>query len=72
MSRKHLPLKPGVWEPPGRHLCIPEPGRPGCVILIEIGVNGEVYPVAIGQKVTKILPVYFYSPTSGFNTILSI
>ena len=50
-------------------LCIPEPGRPDCVIFIEIGVNGDAYPVAINPKVTKNLPVSFYSPTSGFKIL---
>ena len=63
-------FKTRCWEPPGRYLCIPEPGRPGCVISIEIGVKGDVYPVAISQKVTKNLPVSFYSPR--FTESLSI
>ena len=37
-----------------------------CVISIEIGVNGDAYPAAVSQKVTKTLPVSFYSPMSGF------
>ena len=61
-----LILKARCWKPPGHYLCIPEPGRPDCVISIEIGVNGDTYPVAISPKVTKNLPVSFYSPTSGF------
>ena len=60
-------LKARCWKPPGHYQCIPEQGRPDCVISIEIGVNGDAYPVAISPKVTKILPVSFYSPMSGFN-----
>ena len=62
-------LKARCWKPPGRCLCITEPGRPDCVISIEIGVNGDAYPVAISPKVTKNLPVSFYSPTSGFKGV---
>ena len=62
-----LILKDQCWKLPGHYLCIPEPGRPDCVISIEIGVNGDAYPVAISPKVTKNLPVSFYSTTSGFN-----
>ena len=59
-------LKPRCWL--GHYLCIPEPGRLGCVISKQIGVNGDTYPsVAISQKVTKNLPVSFYSPTPEFN-----
>ena len=32
-------VKPRCWEPPGRHLCTPQSGRPGCVISIEKGVK---------------------------------
>ena len=53
-------LKVRCWKPPGHYLCIPEPGRPDCVISIEIGVNGDTYPVAISPRVTKNLPVSFY------------
>ena len=62
-------LKARCWKPPGHYQCIPEPGRPDCVISIEIGVNGEAYPVAISPKVTKNIPVSFYSPTSGFKFV---
>ena len=31
-------LKPRCWEPPGRYLCTPEPGRPGCVISMQKGM----------------------------------
>ena len=48
-------IKAWCWKPPGHNLCAPEPGRPDCVISIEIGVNGDAYPVAISQKVTKLL-----------------
>ena len=58
-------LKAQCWKLPGHYLCISEPGRPDCLISIEIGVNGDAYPVAITPKVTKNLPVSFYSPTSG-------
>ena len=61
-------FKARCWKPPGHYLCIPEPGRPDCVISIEIGVNGDAYPAAISPKVTKNLPVSFYSPTSGLNS----
>ena len=54
-------------KPLGHYLCAPEPGRLGCVISIEKGVNGDAYPVAVIQKVRKNLPVSFYSPTPGFN-----
>ena len=47
-------IKPRCLKPPGQYLCITEPGRLGCVISIEIGVDSDVYPVAISQKVTKI------------------
>ena len=40
--------------------------RPDCVISIEIGVNGDAYPAAVSQKVTKNLPASFYSPMPGF------
>ena len=60
-------FKAWCLKPPGHYLCAPEPGRPDCVISIHIGVNGDAYPVAVSQKVTKNLPVSFYSPTSGFN-----
>ena len=56
---------PWCLKPPGHYLCTPELGTPDCVISIEIYVNGDAYPVAIGQKVTKNLPVSFYSPTTG-------
>ena len=59
-------VKARCWKRPDRYLCIPEPGRPDCAISIEIGVNGDAYPVTISPKVTKNLPVSFYSPTSGF------
>ena len=32
-------------------------------------MNGDAYPVAISPKVTKNLPVSFYSPTSGFKSL---
>ena len=64
-----IPFKARCWKPPGHYLCIPEPGRPDCVISIHIGVNGDAYPVAISPKVTKNLPVSFYSPTSGFKMV---
>ena len=67
-----LSLKPGVGNRPVVTYATPEPGRLGCVISIEIGVNGAAYPAAVGQKVTKNLPVFFYSPTSGFNTLTYI
>ena len=60
-------VKPWCWKPPGHYLCIPEPGRLGCIIPIEKGVKGDAYPVAISQKVMKNLPVAFYSPTPGLN-----
>ena len=68
-TKIHL-FKARCWEPPGHFQCTPGPGRLGCVISIEIGVNGEAYPVAISQKVTKNLPVSFYSPMPGFKTLL--
>ena len=43
-------IKPQCWEPPGHYLCTPEPDRLGCVISIQIGVNGDAYPVAISEK----------------------
>ena len=58
-------------KPPGHYLCTPEPGRLGCVISIQKGVNCGAYPVAFSQKVTKNLPVPFYSPTQGFKTLFS-
>ena len=60
-------LKPGVGNHPVITYATPEPGRLGCVISIEIGVNGAAYPAAVSQKVANNLPVSFYSPTSGFN-----
>ena len=57
------------WKLPGHYLCTPEPaaaGRLGCVISIQKGVKSDVYPVAVSQKVTKNLPVSFYSPTPRF------
>ena len=65
-------LKARSWKPPGHYLCAPEPGRPDCVISIEIGVNGEANPVAISPTVTKNLPVSFYSPPPGFKAILRL
>ena len=44
----------------------PEPGRPDCEIYIQKGVRGDAYPVSISQKVTKNLPIFFYSPSPGF------
>ena len=58
-------LKPGVGNPVITY-AHPEPGRPDCIISMEIGVNGDAYPVAISQKVAKKLPVSFYSPMPGF------
>ena len=63
-------FKARCWKPPGHYLCIPEPGRQDCVISIGIGVNGDAYPAAVSQKVTKNLPVSFYSPMPGFKIIL--
>ena len=60
------PIKARCWEPPGRCLCIHETGRLDCIISKEIGVNGDAYPIAISQKVTKNLPASFYSPMPGF------
>ena len=31
-------------------------------------MNGDAYPAAVSQKVTKNLPASFYSPMPGFNT----
>ena len=59
-------VKPRCCKPYGHYPCTPELGRLGCVISIKIGVPGDAYPVAISQKVTKSLPVSFYSPTQGF------
>ena len=61
-----LIFKPGCWEPPGHYLCTLESERLGCIISIQKGVNDNAYPVTVSQKVTKILPVSFYSPTPGF------
>ena len=36
------------------------------------GVKSVAYPVAVGQKVTKNLPVSFYSPTSGFKLLRTV
>ena len=63
-------LKPWCLEPPAHNLCTPEPGRPGCVISIQKGVNCDAYPFAVSQRVTKNLPVCFYSPMSGFKQLL--
>ena len=63
-------VKPQCLKPPGHNLCTPEPGRLGCVISKQKGVNGDASPVAISQKATKNLPVSFYSPTLGFKHIL--
>ena len=62
-------LKPLCWKPPGHYLCTPEPGRLGCVIYIEKGVNSDAYPVAISQKVTKIYPSPFIVPRRGLKMI---
>ena len=59
-------LKPRWRKPPGHYLCTPEPGRLDCVMSISKGVNGDAYPVAVSQKVTKTLHVSFYSHTPGF------
>ena len=63
-------VKARCWKPPGHYLRTPQPGRPDCVISIEIGVNGDAYPVAVRQKVTKNLPVSFYSPMPGFKVFV--
>ena len=65
-------LKPGVGNRPVITYATPEPGRLGCVISIEIGVNGAAYPAAVSQKVAKNLPVSFYSPTSGFKLYMTV
>ena len=62
-------FKPRCGEQPGHYLCTPEKGRLGCPISKQKGVNGDAYPVAISQKVTKNLPVSFYSPAPGFKMI---
>ena len=59
-------LKPRCWKPSWHYLCTPQPGRLGCVISIQKGLNGYAYPVAISQKVTKNLPASFFI-TSEFN-----
>ena len=59
-------VKPRCWKLQGHYLCTLEPDRQGCVISIQKGVNGNAYPVAVSQKVTKNFPVSFYSPTPGF------
>ena len=59
-------VKARCLKPPGHCLYTPEPGRPDCVVSIPVGVNGDEYPVAVSQKVTKNLPVSFYSPMPGF------
>ena len=61
-----LSFKP-QWKPLSHYLCTPESGRLGCVIAIQKGVKSNAYPVSINQKVTKNLPVSFYSHTLGFN-----
>ena len=66
MCKSHF--KPRCLKPPGLYLCTPEPGRPGCVIFIRNGVNGDVNPVAISQKVTKNLPVSFFLSHTGVQT----
>ena len=60
-------LKPQCWKPPGHYLCTPEPGRLSCIISIHKDVKSDAYPVAVSQKVTKNLPVSFYSPTPRFS-----
>ena len=72
MHEQILHLKPRCWEPPSHYLCTPEPGKLDCVISIQKGVNGDAYSVAISQKVTKNLPVSFYSPTPGFKVHFTI
>ena len=51
------------WIPPGHYLWTTESGRLSWTISIQIDVNGDAYPVTIGQKVVKILPV----PRRGLN-----
>ena len=36
-------LKPRCLKPPGHYICTPEPGRLGCVISIQNGVNCDAY-----------------------------
>ena len=60
-------LTPQCLEPPGHYLCTHEQDGLGCVISIQICVNGDAHPVAISRKVTKNVSVSFYSPTPGFN-----
>ena len=40
------------WEPPGHYLSVPEPGRPGCVIAIEIGVK-SVIATSAGRRLAR-------------------
>ena len=60
-------FKPRCWKPLGHYLYTPEPGRLGCVISIQKGMKSDAYTVSIYQKVTKNLPVSFYSHMLGFN-----
>ena len=63
-------FKARCWKPPGHYLCIPEPGRPDCVISIEIVGNGDAYPVAISPKVTKNLPAYLLVPHRSLSRLM--
>ena len=66
-----LQLHPGVGNRPViTYAHRAEPGRLGCVVSIQKCVKSDVYPVAISQKVTKNLPVSFYSPMPEFKLII--
>ena len=69
LTQQYTHIKARCWKPPGHYSCSPEPGRPDCVIPIEIGVNGDALPATVIQKVTKNLTVSFYSPMPGFKYI---
>ena len=54
-------LKPRCWEPPGHYLCVPEPGRPGCVIAIVIGVKTVIATSADRRLARKhSFPLYIF------------
>ena len=48
-------LKPRCWELPGHYLCIPEPGRPGCVISIQKSVNATSGEKRLVRKQSVLL-----------------
>ena len=60
-----LGIKSRCLDPPGNFLCIPEPGRPGCVISLEKGVK-PVDATSAEKKLVRKLSFPLYTPPPGF------